>query len=145
MKTIAIDFDGVIHKYSKGWQAGEIYDESVSGVFEAIGKLFIDGYSVFIFSTRNKHQIKKWLVRQIMDSEYIHDGMGDPNDYIYSKYGYVCKVIPFWKKFWNETNCLGITKRKLPAHAYVDDRAIVFKGDWQQTLLDIEKFKTYQQ
>ena len=29
MKTIAVDFDGVIHKYSKGWQGGEIYDEPV--------------------------------------------------------------------------------------------------------------------
>lgn len=29
--TISIDFDGVIHQYSKGWQNGEIYDPPIRG------------------------------------------------------------------------------------------------------------------
>lgn len=28
-KTIVFDFDGVIHRYSKGWQNGSIYDKPV--------------------------------------------------------------------------------------------------------------------
>ena len=33
---IAIDFDGVIHKNSKGYYDGTIYDEPVEGSLEAI-------------------------------------------------------------------------------------------------------------
>ena len=36
---IAIDFDGVIHKNSKGYYDGTIYDEPVEGSLEAIKKL----------------------------------------------------------------------------------------------------------
>ena len=39
MKTIAIDFDGVIHKYSKGWHDGTIYDKANEGAFEFIREL----------------------------------------------------------------------------------------------------------
>lgn len=50
-KNIAIDFDGVIHRYSKGWCNGEIYDiptEGMKELLEAINKK----YKVIIFTTR---------------------------------------------------------------------------------------------
>ena len=34
--TIAIDFDGVIHKNSKGFYDGTVYDEPVDGVKEGL-------------------------------------------------------------------------------------------------------------
>lgn len=146
MQTIAIDFDGVIHKYSKGWQDGKCYDEPVEGVFEAIAEL-MKTYTVFIFSTRSPRQIKEWLVQRIMESDYIHNGMGgDPGDYCYPKYGFTCERIPFYKKFWNKQNVLGITKRKLPAMVYVDDRAMRFNGIWGPAIMQgIKEFKTYQE
>ena len=142
-KTIAIDFDGVIHKYSKGWQDGSIYDKEVDVVFEAIQDIMGRGECVFIFSTRSPRQIKRWLKEKIMQSEWHAIGYGDPVDYTYPKFGYTCQVIPFWKKFWNKPKVIGITRRKLPAHVYIDDRAIVFKGDWIQTLEEIKNFKPY--
>jgi hypothetical protein len=127
MKTVAIDFDGVIHKYGKGWQDGSIYDEVNEGAFEYIQKLMRDGYAVFIFSTRSSRQIKQWLIPYVMVSEYEAEGMGnDPTLWKYTRYGFTVEKIPFWTKFWNKRNVLGITKRKLPAVAYIDDRAVRF-------------------
>lgn len=35
-KSIAIDFDGVIHDYNNGWQNGKIYGKPIEGAFEGI-------------------------------------------------------------------------------------------------------------
>ena len=51
-KTVVFDFDGVIHKYSKGWQDGSIYDEPVEGIKDIIDKLRKSGYQVVVVSTR---------------------------------------------------------------------------------------------
>jgi len=133
-KTIAIDFDGVIHRYSKGWCDGSVYDEPFEGVFEAIAKL-MENHTVFIFSTRSPRQIKSWLMPYIMVSEYEAEGMGnDPSLWKYTRYGYTAEIIPFWTKFWNKPDVLGITKRKLPAVVYIDDRALKFEGNWTKTM-----------
>ena len=64
-KRIVFDFDGVIHKYSKGWQDGSIYDEPVEGIKEVIDQLR-QKYEVVIVSTRSKElkgrvEMLKWL------------------------------------------------------------------------------------
>lgn len=51
-KTVVFDFDGVIHKYSKGWQDGSIYDVPNEGIKETIEKLRQNNYEVVIVSTR---------------------------------------------------------------------------------------------
>ena len=38
---------------------------------------------------------------------------------------------------------IDITNTKIPAYLYIDDRAICFKGDYEQTKQEIKKFKTY--
>ena len=57
-KTIVFDFDGVIHRYSKGWQDGSIYDEPVDGIKEVISKLHNE-YNIVIVSSRCKEQKSK--------------------------------------------------------------------------------------
>lgn len=144
-KTIAIDFDGVIHKYSKGWQDGSCYDGPVDGCFDMINKFIDAGYSVFILSTRNAKQIVRWMKEHTYETDYEHNGMGaDPGDYRYPKYNFTVKRIPFWKKFWDKKNVVGVTKRKLPAAVYIDDRALRFDGNWQEIYDKVESFKTYQ-
>ena len=34
-----------------------------------------------------------------------------------------------------------VCRDKPPAHVYVDDRAVRFSGDWQQTIADIHNFR----
>lgn len=93
-QTVAIDFDGVIHAYSRGWQPdGSIYDEPVEGAFPGIAQL-MEEYNVFIFSSRNPEQIQDWLILK---------GFSKPIEVIQKEEG-----------FWNTPGVLGITKIKFP-------------------------------
>ena len=53
LKNIAVDFDGVIHKNSKGYHDGTIYDEPLEGSREALEKLSKD-YDIVIFTAKAK-------------------------------------------------------------------------------------------
>ena len=100
-KTIAVDFDGVIHRYSRGWQGGALYDPPMEGAAQAIHRLIEEGYKVVVLTTRTDHlNIQIWM----------RDN-GFPE-------------IP-------------ITSTKMPAIAYIDDRAVRFTN-WA----DIRKFWT---
>lgn len=114
-QTIAIDFDGVIHAYSKGWQDGTIYDEPVPGALETIACLLERGYAVYIHSARSPRKIKRWLARQ-----RLHDGP------VSAQHTIPLKIVPLWYKFWDTPGVLGITSRKMAAAIYIDDRAYHF-------------------
>jgi adenylyl-sulfate kinase len=61
-RTVAIDFDGVIHKYSKGFQGRtNAYDPPMEGAIEALKVLKQDGYLLKIMSSRPKEVIYEWL------------------------------------------------------------------------------------
>lgn len=117
MSTIAVDFDGVIHAYSRGWADGSIYDEPVPGAFDALYEL-MRKHAVFVHTTRNARQVARWIEQRT--------GYG-----IECAYGWM--AMPPWRKFWNERGVLLVTNRKLPAIAYVDDRAIRFTT-WREAL-----------
>lgn len=59
--TILVDFDGVVHGYSQGWADGTAYDPPIEGAKEALEKLEELGYTVVIFSTRDRDDIREWL------------------------------------------------------------------------------------
>lgn len=120
MKTVSIDFDGVIHAYSKGWQDGTCYDGPMKGAIDGIKKLMED-YSVFVLSTRDSFQILEWFEKHAPD-------IG-------------CDIIG-QEKFWNVKGRLGITDRKLPAMVYIDDRGFCFT-DWQQVEFMRDQFATW--
>ena len=69
--TIAIDFDGVIHKYSKGWRGlYNVYDPPNDGAIESIKKLKERGYRLVIFSSRPVEPINKWLEKYELESYF---------------------------------------------------------------------------
>lgn len=63
MNRICIDFDGVIHRYSKGWNGGEIYDRPMPGAKVAIRRL-MKQFTVIILTAREAdthHKVRAWL------------------------------------------------------------------------------------
>lgn len=62
-KQIAIDFDGVLHKNSRGWQNGEIYDPPMEGALDAVNVLRKKGFKIVVFTAREDLQkVAYWLV-----------------------------------------------------------------------------------
>ena len=120
MKTVAVDFDGVIHTYDRGWQDGTIYGEFMPGAVLALSQL-MQRCAVFVHTTRDARQVARWIENR-------------------SGYGIECTTtihpLPWKRRFWNQRGVLLVTNRKLPAVAYIDDRAIRFDS-WGQAMADL--------
>jgi hypothetical protein len=115
-KTVAVDFDGVIHVYSKGWHDGTIYDGLMPGATSGLLHLMQD-YAVFIFTTRDCLQVAQWT-QNMTGIPITILGRNDP-DY----------------PFWNVRASILVTNLKYAAIGYIDDRAYKF-SDWDQATLD---------
>ncbi|MGW3847159.1 hypothetical protein [Streptomyces fagopyri] len=115
--AIGVDFDGVIHAYSRGWADGTIYDQPLPGALDGLRTL-MECDAVFIFTSRNPEQVADWLFER-----------GDFN-IAWEPPGQVTCT------FWNDRVRILVTNRKLPATAYLDDRAVRFT-DWDQALADL--------
>jgi hypothetical protein len=136
--TVAVDFDGVIHDYYKGWHDGTIYGSIIPGAVEALREL-MEKYSVFIFTAREPEAVMPWLESHGFDVTIDERcgtclGSGD----IESLDG-LCKPCKGSGRlmFWNLRNQLLVTNRKLAAAAYIDDRGIRFES-WEQALGDLQ-------
>ena len=115
MKTICLDFDGVIHSYTSGW-CGEavIVDHPVDGAFEWLEKA-VDLFDIVILSSRSKSEsgraaMKAWFLVHGLDS------------------GILQKIT--------------FAEHKPPAFLTIDDRAICFNGTFP-TVEEIENFKPW--
>ena len=84
-KNISLDFDGVIHKNSKGFYDGTIYDEPIEGALENIKYLNHElNYTLIIHTCKanpkrplingktGSRLIYEWLVKYDLDS-YIYN------------------------------------------------------------------------
>jgi hypothetical protein len=118
VSTVAVDFDGVIHTYEHGWADGSIYGDFKPGAMLALMTL-MDRAAVFVHTTRSPRQVAAWIERE---SGHVIEC--------------TTRLAP-WQKFWNTKGLLLVTRRKLPAVAYIDDRAIRFQ-DWEQAMADVK-------
>lgn len=138
--TVAVDFDGVCHLYGNGWQDGSIYDEAVENTVPAM-RYLMKHYAVFIFTSRHPPQVVEWVNGKLGLGSDVAFCEPDENFYR-GKTGNECAteglLFPCFhedqhRQFWNEQGRLLVTRRKLSAVWYVDDRALRFR-DWEHAL-----------
>ena len=115
-KNICVDFDGVIHKNSKGYYDGTVYDEPIEGAKEALKKL-AKTYDVVICSAKAKPD--RGLVNGKTGTELVWEWLKE-----HKMEKYVTKV----------------TAEKPRAVAYIDDKGIKF-NNWADCLKTLEEKK----
>lgn len=112
LPTLCLDFDGVIHSYENGWQGGVIYGTPTKGFFEWAEKAR-NWFTLTIFSSRsdshkNIKPMQDWLFVHMWDWKQDHpESTLDKNDFHFAM-------------------------RKPAAFITIDDRALTFKGSWDE-------------
>lgn len=114
--TIAIDFDGVVHGYSKGWMEGRLYDPIVPGFFEWAEEAQKD-FKLVIHSSRCGTEYGRDLIRSWIKAQLL---------------GWQGTPIEF-----------DVVEHKPPAWLTLDDRCIRFDGDWSAPELQPQALKNY--
>lgn len=113
LNNIAIDFDGVIHNFDKGWHDGTCYGDPIPGAIEAI-KTLSKKYKIIIFTAKAKPN------RPLVDGK---TGV---------------ELVKSWLEKHDILDCVSeITSEKPHAQLYIDDNAYRFI-DWGKALKDLE-------
>ncbi len=114
LKNLAIDFDGVIHTFDKGWYDGTCYGKPIKGSLEAIKKLS-ESYNIIIFTAKAKPS--RPLVNGKTGTELVEEWL--------TRHG----VMQYIKE---------ITSEKPRSQIYIDDKGYHFEN-WEDTIKHIEK------
>lgn len=115
---LCLDFDGVCHSYTSGWQGADVIPDSpVEGMWDFLAAAVMY-FEVDIFSSRSNQEggipaMQQWFLRHAR-------GAGD--------------VDNFYE--------LRFPTEKPPAFIGIDDRVLTFKGEWPDAS-ELLKFKTW--
>ena len=108
--NIAIDFDGVIHTFNKGWHDGTCYGKPIKGSLDAIKKIS-KKYKIIIFSSKVRPD------RPLVNGKTGYD------------------LVAEWLKKNKFSNYINeITHEKPRANYYIDDKAVLFSDNWNKVL-----------
>jgi len=113
LKNIAIDFDGVIHTFDKGWYDGTCYGEPIRGSLEAIKELS-QKWNIIIFTA--KVRADRPLVNGKTGMELVKEWL-EKHDVL---------------QYIDE-----ITSEKPRAEYYIDDKGITFRDNWNAILKEV--------
>jgi ribonucleotide monophosphatase NagD (HAD superfamily) len=112
-KNLAIDFDGVIHNFDKGYYDGTCYGDPIPGSLEALQKLSKQ-YNIIIFTAKAKP-----------DRPLVNGKTGT-------------QLVEEWLNKYGVLNCVTkIVSEKPRAILYVDDNGYRF-DNWNNTLKFIQ-------
>ena len=114
--NLGIDFDGVIHKNSKGFFDGTIYDDPIEGTEEALKKLS-DKYTLICYTAKAKPD--RMLINGKTGTELVWEWL---KKHKFDKY--ISKV----------------TSEKPRAVAYIDDKTVRF-SNWDHCFASLEAAK----
>jgi len=115
LENIAIDFDGVVHTFDKGWHDGTCYGEPIEGSLEAIKKI-AEKYDIIIFSAKVRPD--RPLVNGKTGKELVIEWLENKGVMKYVK---------------------DITHEKPRAQFYIDDKAIKFENNWSKIIKEVIK------
>lgn len=110
---LCLDFDGVIHSYSSGWQgAGTAADPPVAGTADFLHEA-TKHFRVMLYSSRSKSLAGRRAMKRYMREHFNHPLTFSPDhtgDFLFEEVSY-----PWFKP---------------SAFITIDDRALNFTGDW---------------
>jgi hypothetical protein len=111
---LALDFDGVVFRYSRGWQGGELYEGATEGFFDWALRAS-EVFRLVIFSSRSR----------------TTEGIIAMEDWLNAQ-------MAIWAAASGKRPTLSFefSDHKPPAFITVDDRCIRFDGDWSAPALD---------
>lgn len=107
LRAYAFDFDGVIARY-EGFQGKEVANEPLPEVVKTIRALKGLGHTIIIHSTRGDHFLRTYLEMHDVPYDHINE---NPNK-------------------------MGDNPKKPIAYVYVDDRAVCYRGQKAEELIE---------
>lgn len=128
-KTLCLDFDGVLHSYTSGWQGARVIpDPPVPGAMEFLIRA-VDLFDVCIYSSRSKNWLARWAMRrwlfQHLAETFMQEGWSSVEPFTHHD---VLEAA--------EDDAMEVLMRirfpwfKPAAHLTIDDRAWQFRGSF---------------